>query len=369
MMARIRDYVNVRARFMPHRPGAGVRRDAYDALVDGLLEYRTSIRMPYGATIDDLKGLTDLVKLDFPELFYVGSGSVTMACLGSCSVSLAYAPRYRLGEKDVLSTLDAMVKAADEALRALVAPRREALSGESARRDQLGDLDALHDWLVRRYAYADGERSYAHEAPGPLVYGVGVCEGVAKAFKYLCDRLGITCCVVTGEARDTGRRGAGYEPHVWNLVRVPVYTERRCRNQPPPYADDEWTNVDVTFDAALSHDIIRHDYFGRTDAELASSHRRGEPDPLPAGGGSLRYYERNGLVATSASCLAQIVDHDLPRRGGTEFSMPRIWDGRAQADDAVGKGLSRSAALGCEGRAYAIYPNHDLMVFGVEALS
>lgn len=368
-MTRIRDYVNVRARFMPHRPGAGVRRDAYDALVDGLLEYRTSIRMPRGATIDDLRGLTDLAKLDLPELFYVGAGTATMARLGSRPVSLTYAPRYRLGEKDVLSTLDAMAGAADEALRGLAGPRREALPGEPARHDQLGDLAALHDWLVRRYAYADGDRSYAHEASGPLVYGVGVCEGVAKAFKYLCDRLGVACCVVAGEARDPGRREAGYGPHAWNLVRVPARTEWRCRNQPPPRADDEWANVDVTFDAALSRGIVRHDYFGRTDAELASSHRRDEPDPLPTAGGSLRYYERNGLVATSASRLAQIVDHDLPRRGGAEFAMPRIWDGRAQAEDAVGRGLSRSAELGRAGRAYAIYPNHDLMVFGVEALS
>lgn len=369
-MKKIRDYVYVPSRFMPHRPEPGARRDAYDALVDGLLEYRGSVRLPRGVTMEDLDGLVDVVKLDFPELFYVGSGTVTSRMLGPCQVSLEYAPRYRLGEKDVLSTLESMERASDEVVRELTLARPQVLPGAVAYDDHtLEDLATLHDWLVRHFTYADGDRPYAYEAPGPLVYGVGVCEGVAKAYKYLCDRCGLACCVVTGEAQDPGCPARGPEPHAWNLVRVPSREVWWHRDEPPACHDPEWANVDVTFDASLSHAIVRHDYFGVTDAAIAASHRRDASSPLPAAGASLRYYESNNLVATAATRLAQIVDFDLPRRGGAEFVMPCIWGGRPQVDRAVEHGLAKSSELGRAGRAYAIYPNYDRMVFGVEALS
>lgn len=369
-MGKIRDYVHVPSRFMPHRPEPGARRDAYDALVDGLLEYRGSVRVPRGVTMEDLDRLVDLVKLDFPELFYVGSGTITSRRLGHCQVSLEYAPCYRLGEKDVLSTLEAMERATDEVVRELTLTRPQALPGAVSYDDHtLDDLTALHDWLVRRFAYADGDRPYAHEAPGPLVYGVGVCEGVAKAYKYLCDRCGLACCVVTGEAQDPGCPSDAPGPHAWNLVRVPSREVWRRRDEPPPCREAEWANVDVTFDASLSHAIVRHDYFGVTDAAIAASHRRDASCPLPGGNASLRYYESKNLVATAATRLAQIVDFDLPRLGGAEFVMPCIWGGRPQVDQAVEHGLAKSSELGRAGRAYAIYPNYDRMVFGVEVLS
>lgn len=370
MMRRIKDYVDVRTRFLPHRPEAGPEREAYDALVDGLLEYRGSIRMPRMVTMDDLGRIVGLAKLDVPELFYVGSGTANLTSLGPCALNLTYCPRYRLDEKDVLSVLEAMGRATDEVVEERMRARHPAPLGTTAHRDRrLEDLVALHDWLVGHFAYADGERSYAHEASGPLVYGVGVCDGVARAYKYLCDRCGLACCVVSGEARDSSRPSDGFGPHAWNLVAAPARTERSSRDQPRPGGASEWTNVDVTFDATISHAVVRHDYFGVTDAEIAASHRRDASDALPDGDGALCYYESRSLVAASATHLSKIVDHDLPRQGGAEFAMPRIWESRAQADGAIERGISQSSALGRAGRGYAIYPNYDRMVFCVEALS
>lgn len=47
-----------------------------------------------------------------------------------------------------------------------------------------------------------------------------VCEGYSKAFKYLCDQVGISCLLVTGMM--DGGTGAG--PHMWNLVKLDGYT-------------------------------------------------------------------------------------------------------------------------------------------------
>ena len=43
---------------------------------------------------------------------------------------------------------------------------------------------AIHDYIVKSVVYKDVEAPYSHEAPGALLYGIGVCEGISKAFKY-----------------------------------------------------------------------------------------------------------------------------------------------------------------------------------------
>ena len=149
-------------------------------------------------------------------------------------------------------------------------------------------------------------------------FKMAICEGVARAMKCLCDR---------------------------------------------------WANVDVTFDAALSQGFVRHDYFGRTDAELSGSHLRDEPCLLPLGDGSLCYYERKSLVATSASRLGRIVDGGLSRTRGAEFVMPALWEGRSELGTAIRHGAGKSAELMARGGAYTLHPNYDLSVFGLEVVS
>ena len=56
-----------------------------------------------------------------------------------------------------------------------------------------------------------------------------VCEGYARAFKVLCDRAGVPCVLVDGNARSS-QSGAG-EAHMWNYVQI----------------GDEWYAVDVTW--------------------------------------------------------------------------------------------------------------------------
>lgn len=68
------------------------------------------------------------------------------------------------------------------------------------------------------------------EAVGP------VCQGYAYAFKYLCDKIGIDCVVVTGDLCQTYSDPG---PHAWNAVEL----------------DGKWYGVDVTSNDSLSTDI------------------------------------------------------------------------------------------------------------------
>lgn len=361
MIEKFTDYVCPSARFAPHRPRERGPREAYDALLEGLLKYRPIIRMPWRVARGDIEDTLEFVKADYPELFYVGSVDIVYVGPFEHPLSLTIRPNYRLGHREALAVLRAMVDKTDKVVREVCARRLPMRPGEPAREDYADDLRKLHDWLARCFTYADGERPYAHEAAGPLVYGLGVCEGAAKAMKFLCDRCGIACCVVSGQARGSADPAEAFGPHSWNLVRT------------RSGGGDVWTNVDVTFDAGISHGLVRHDYFGRTDAELADTHRRNVPSPLPPGTTSLDFYERTGRAATSARELARIIDRDWAVAGGTEFAAPACWESRDQLNDAIEKAIARSATFGDaaypECSSYVLYPNYDLMVFGMEGVS
>lgn len=88
-----------------------------------------------------------------------------------------------------------------------------------------------------------------------------------------------------------------------------------------------------------------------------------------AGDGSLRYYERRSLVATSASRLGRIVDGGLSQAGGVEFVMPALWEGRSELGAAAHHGAGKSEELMVRGGAYALCPSYDPLVFGLEVAS
>lgn len=100
----------------------------------------------------------------------------------------------------------------------------------------------LHDRLAGHIAYEDGD--YVHDAYGALVNGKAVCEGYAKAFQYLLQKVGIQSFMATG----IGNGGK----HAWNIVRI----------------DGKYYNVDLTWDDVKS-DII-YTYFNITDEEIKS---------------------------------------------------------------------------------------------------
>lgn len=112
-------------------------------------------------------------------------------------------------------------------------------------------LMALHDFLADSVSYDYSLKGqYSHEAFGALVENYddagkmegksAVCEGYAKAFKILCDRMDIPCVLVVGDAGTGSSRTA----HMWNYVQMD---------------DQNWYAVDVTWDDQVT--ITVYDYF------------------------------------------------------------------------------------------------------------
>ena len=115
-------------------------------------------------------------------------------------------------------------------------------------------LKVIHDYIVDVAQY--GTNTYAHTAYGFFAADARaiVCDGYAKAFKILCDRLGLPCVLVGGSVN----KGSASEGHMWNYVLVADHDadgnlndgNLTNGNQTNENLTDEnqWYLVDVTWD-------------------------------------------------------------------------------------------------------------------------
>lgn len=136
----------------------------------------------------------------------------------------------------------------------------------------------IHDFICQNVRYDKLKKPYSHEIIGPLGQGVGVCEGIAKSVKILCDALGLWCIIAISEADPAS--GIRYR-HAWNILKP----------------DGAYIHLDVTFDNSLGQDgLIRYDYFNLDDKRFFRDH---QPVlyPVPACVSSDRFYYRENKLS------------------------------------------------------------------------
>lgn len=92
------------------------------------------------------------------------------------------------------------------------------------------DIVKIHDYLIDNNEYDQTYKSIGtYTIYGSLVKHSSVCEGYAKAFKYLLNAAGIQCELIQGTATNSSGKT---ESHAWNAV----------------YLNDKWYFVDATWD-------------------------------------------------------------------------------------------------------------------------
>lgn len=185
-------------------------------------------------------------------------------------------------------------------------------------------VHVLHDWLICNIAYdfelyskfqegADDLASDpAFHIDGVFLYGRAVCDGLSRAFNFLCAIENIDSVRVTGSF--------GTAPHAWNKVKL----------------QNKWYNVDVTSDAAYYtvggklYKQLSHGYFLLSDSTIAQ-------------------FSPNGHVfaeqAFNADADAEYYAGKTVRVGKKKFSavvksqseLMRLFDAIDDADGAVGK--------------------------------
>ena len=188
------------------------------------------------------KELTDVflkLRLDCPEIFFV-SGFHFRYYPDSANVELS--PEYLFDKNKIKDHQKAMKARVEKLVRPAVAMA------------ELEKEQYVHDFICQNVRYDKLKKSYSHEILGPLGQGVGVCEGIAKTVKILCDQLGIWCIVVISEANP--EKNIKYR-HAWNIVKI----------------GGTYYHLDATFDNTLSHmGPVRYDYFNLDDGRVFRDH-------------------------------------------------------------------------------------------------
>ena len=142
----------------------------------------------------------------------------------------------------------------------------------------------VHDFICENIRYDKLKKPYSHEIIGPLGHGVGVCEGIAKSVKILCDALGVWCIIAI--CGNNPEKGIKYR-HTWNIVRI----------------NGQYYHLDATFDNTLGKNedgstSIRYDYFNLDDKNIFRDHEPLIAPAPPCPDGNHFYYREKKLSFT-----------------------------------------------------------------------
>ena len=244
------------------------RQSVYRAMHQGLLSLANSFQVP---KIDG-HALSDIffeLRLDHPELFWAASFKYKYY---ADSPNLIFIPEYLFEKSKIKDHQKAMTA------------RVEKLARPAAKLSEIEKEKYIHDFICENIHYDKLKKPYSHEIIGPLGHGVGVCEGIAKSVKILCDALGIWCMIAL--CGNNPEKGIKYR-HTWNIVKI----------------GKTYYHLDATFDNSLGKCFetgaeIRYDYFNLDDKAIFRDH---EPLIAPAPActdGDHFYYKEKKLSFT-----------------------------------------------------------------------
>ncbi len=216
-------------------------KQAYVAMKEGLLNVAKTFTIP---RMDprQVGEIYMLVRLDHPEIFYTNTFKMAYAP-GNVDMKIMVQPEYFLTKKQIKTHQQALESRVKKIIRLVMDKKEE-------------DKELyIHDFIIDHVTYDKLKKPYSHEIIGPLTNGVGVCEGIAKAVKILCDALGIWCIIAICD--NNPEKKIKYR-HTWNVIKI----------------GGQYYHVDVTFDNSLTKkgEVVRYDYYNLDDGQIYRDH-------------------------------------------------------------------------------------------------
>ena len=191
-------------------------------------------------SVDDFWRAYYAVLADHPEIFWATGYKYRYY---PESANLVFLPEY-LFEKSKIREHQKAMKA-----------RVEKLARAAQNLSEWEKEKYIHDFICENVHYDKLKKPYSHEIIGPLGQGVGVCEGIAKSVKVLCDALGVWCVIAL--CGNCPEKGIKYR-HTWNIVKI----------------GGQYYHLDATFDNTLGAGAqIRYDYFNLCDKSVFRDHQ------------------------------------------------------------------------------------------------
>lgn len=217
----------------------------YKKIVEGIKQFNENIRISNTVDLELVKQVVECVMLDYPQFYYADFSRI---CFAKSLFTTEVGISYWLTPTEVQS-FDAQISTK---VRQIYSQLRLGAVDERTK------LNNIYSYMVKNMQYdftPNGNARYAHCVIGPMLFNKGVCEGISKSFKLLCDVASLSSIVVSGTAVDiTNNTNVN---HAWNIARI----EGVC------------AHVDATWDiCAFRSGNCFYEYFGLSDQEINRDH-------------------------------------------------------------------------------------------------
>lgn len=211
----------------------------YDDLVLGMQNRVCEVQTNYISS-NDISLIIHAVNFDNPQLYYVDFSRITVIqSIGTSKILVSY-------------LIDASLqRRIDQKLKIATSDILKNVVGKTMKTASL----ILHDWLVCNCKYEEYNNipNASHNIVGALINSKCVCEGYAKAYKYLADLIKMRSIVVGGKGIHPDGTAGG---HAWNIVML----NKQC------------FHVDVTFDLLFAGKYCSRAYYLLTTKEILYDH-------------------------------------------------------------------------------------------------
>lgn len=199
---------------------------------------------------------------DYPEIFYI---DITKLILTTKTTSIGIFSTHRVelaNEENSTYYAEGISSKSDLIYKEEYAKKiRDKIVNNLKGYSNYEQIKYVHNWLIDNLEYdTTYKQTDIHNVYGALVNRKVVCEGYARAFKYILDGLDIENILVSGTATNSNN---STESHAWNYVKL----------------DGKWYAIDVTWDDPIIKgggrltDKLRYQNFLKGKDEFLSNHR------------------------------------------------------------------------------------------------
>lgn len=236
----------------------------YDEIRLGFLSYSDKIHVS-NISCDRVSVIFEKLKFDNPCLFFVEC--VSYLFIPPDRVT-AVIPKYRFSREQTESNMISMLN------------KCKSIIAQCQWKRDIEKEKCFHDYFCQSVKYDDDFAESSFECVGPLIFGKGVCSGISKAVKLLCDLSDMKAIVIGGESSHMRTVSvSGNNLHAWNIICI----------------DNAFYHLDVTFDLTVqSFGITRYDYFNLSDEDILRDHKI-HTSPVPKCPISRDYYKEHGM--------------------------------------------------------------------------
>lgn len=222
----------------------------YQEIRGAMLRHAESVKVNVALLADSISKVLHALNYDNPDLYYVDFQQVNYV-ISAIDVSFIF--NYLLDEKTLTVVRERIYRRVDAIMAAM------DIAGA---KDDFDKCRWLHNYLVKNVHYHEAAVLLPTNHPkafcilGVFLENLAVCEGISKAYMFLCNLAGIDSMLVCGLS--SNNLGGKNIAHIWNIVKI----------------DGQYTHIDVTWDMNASQACrhMRYDYFCVSDLSLSADH-------------------------------------------------------------------------------------------------